>query len=220
MFSTPVSTCQSCPISLTAGGRCPFTPTKVPASAVICAQGERHPSIYFVREGAVTVSAVDEAGNERSVSVRGPRSLLCLEALRGTASPSEVRALSDVRLCGLPVEEISRWLGQEGTPARHLLELLMTELERHQGDIQWRSGDSLARVARFLQTVGLRPKGASPLSKQLVARVLAMRPETFSRCLTQLTERGIVSRNGRVLDTDALAQIAAGLSETESRAEA
>jgi CRP-like cAMP-binding protein len=47
--------------------------------------------------------------------------------------------------------------------------------------------------------------------KQVVARLLGMRPETLSRCLTRLEQDGLVdaSRGVRVLDQRRLATLAA-----------
>ena len=58
--------------------------------------------------------------------------------------------------------------------------------------------------ARFLAD---RPNA---VRKQVVARLLGMRPETLSRCLTKLEKDGVVdaSRGVRVLDQRRLAAIA------------
>jgi CRP-like cAMP-binding protein len=58
--------------------------------------------------------------------------------------------------------------------------------------------------ARFLAD---RPNA---VRKQVVARLLGMRPETLSRCLTRLEKDGVLdaSRGVRVLDARRLAAIA------------
>jgi CRP-like cAMP-binding protein len=59
--------------------------------------------------------------------------------------------------------------------------------------------------ARFLAD---RPNA---VRKQVVARLLGMRPETLSRCLTRLEADGLIdaSRGVRVLDAVRLATVAA-----------
>src|SRR3954468_10462423 len=99
MFTHPMSHCRSCPVGLAAQGRCPFTPTHVPAGAVLCSQGEQPPATHWLRAGTALLASSDGAGVERAVSLRGPRSLLALEAMRGAASPVEIRALTALDLC-------------------------------------------------------------------------------------------------------------------------
>lgn len=219
MIQLPVANCSTCPLGTTSDLRCPFTPVAVPAGALVAAQGERCKSVAFVREGVVSLTRVEPDGSEH-VALRGPRSLLMPEAIRGDASPCEVRALSEVRICSLASEDAARWIGPPNSPARTFLTLLLADLEERQRDVSWRTGDAVARTARFLSTVGLRPTGVPPLQKQLVARLLGMRPETLSRALRFLVDQGIVESGaeGKVKDASRLSSIArngeAYLSET------
>ncbi|MHB8877516.1 MAG: Crp/Fnr family transcriptional regulator [Myxococcaceae bacterium] len=212
MLSQPIPNCRVCPLSATGAGRCPFTPTQLPASAVVVNQGEAHPTVYFIREGTVALCTVDADGAERGLAIRGPRSLLCFESLSGSPSPYEVRAISALRLCSMPARALGRWVGPDRSPAASIIELLLTELSRRQEDMSWRRGDSMSRVSRFVLAAGMKVDGARPLQKQLVARVLGMRPETLSRCLGKLAERGLIARGGtaKVVDPSGLAAVGAG----------
>lgn len=208
MLAEPVTRCESCPLGR-AGSRCPFTPSQIPSGAVVCAQGEVHPVTYFIREGVVTLCTVDSGGTERSLALRGPRSLLCLEAVLGQPSPYELRALTPLRLCAIPVGALGPWVGPELSPSRVMLSLLLEELRSRQEDAGWKRGGSVSRVARFLLSWGLQPTGLRNLEKQLIARMLGMRAETFSRCLSRLSARGLISRVGdRVLDEAGLWEVA------------
>lgn len=193
MIQFPVSACHVCPLGSSTDARCPFTPNTLPAGAVITAQGERSYRVGFVREGVVSLTRVEEDGSE-SVSLRGPRSFLMSESLRGDSSPFEVRALSEVRLCSLESAAAADWIGPPTSPARKILDLILGDLEQRQRDVSWRSGDAVARTARFLLTVGLHPPGVPPLQKQLVARLLGMRPETLSRALRYLSDHELIER--------------------------
>jgi len=195
-------------------GRCPFTPTRVPAASLLCAQGEHAPNAYFVREGLVALRAVDAQGSECWLALRGPRSLLHASP-KGRASPHELRTVTEARLCSAPAEALSAWMGPPGSPSRALLELLLGELERHWRELTWRSGESPSRLARFLlATVDeSQPRPLPP--KQLVARALGMRPETLSRCLRRFIDQGLVTEEAtpRVLNRERLTAIATGASE-------
>lgn len=209
MFSSPVTNCRMCVLGA-ASERCPFTPMQSPAGSLLCSQGEIHSQAYFVRDGLVAVSAVDASGNEANLSLRGPRAFLCFESMSATQSPYEVRTLSDAKLCSISADEMTKWLGPEQSPARAVTSLLLGELGMRTDDQNLLRGSSLSRVARFALAHS-SDTGIRGLKKQLAARMLGMRAETFSRCLTRLADRGFITRGRhlRVLDPTALAAVAA-----------
>src|SRR5919205_2667647 len=106
---------------------------------------------------------------------------------------------------------MSQWVGPEKSPARVVLDLLLSEGRLQRDEVNYRQGDCLSRVARFAlahaQFLAERPNA---VRKQVVARLLGMRPETLSRCLTRLEKDGVIdaTRGVRVLDPRRLAAIA------------
>jgi CRP-like cAMP-binding protein len=164
-----------------------------------------------VKEGFVSLSAVSPRGSEVALTLRGPSALLCTEALHGDPSPYEVRALSRVKLCGIGGDALSQWVGPERSPARAILDLLLAEGKLQRDEVNYRQGDCMSRVARFaLAHARFLSERPNAVRKQVVARLLGMRPETLSRCLTRLERDGVVdaSRGVRVLDVRRLAAIA------------
>ncbi len=212
MLSTaPVNDCNVCSLGIASQGKCRLTPTTRESGATLCAQGERPRTVYFVKEGFVSLSAVSPRGSEVLLTLRGPMSLLCTESLQGDPSPYEVRALSRVKLCGVAGDQMSAWVGPEKSPARAVLDLLLSEGKLQRDDVNYRQGDCLSRVARFaLAHARFLADRPNAVRKQVVARLLGMRPETLSRCLTRLERDGVVdaSRGVRVLDARRLAAIA------------
>jgi CRP-like cAMP-binding protein len=143
--------------------------------------------------------------------LRGPTALLCTEAMRGDPSPYEVKTLSRVKLCGIAGDQMSAWVGPDRSPARAVMDLLLTEGKLQRDEVNYRQGDCLARVARFaLANSRFLADRPNAIRKQVVARLLGMRPETLSRCLTRLEQDGVLdaSRGVRVLDPRRLASIA------------
>ncbi len=208
---SPVTDCSACSLGNASQGRCRLTPTTREAGATLCAQGERPRSIFFVKEGFVALSAVSPRGTELVLTLRGPTSLLCTEALHAEPSPFEVRALSRVKLCGISGDALAQWVGPEKSPARVVLDLLLSESKMQRDEVNWRQGDCLSRVARFaLAHARFLADRPNAVRKQVVARLLGMRPETLSRCLTRLERDGVLdaSRGVRVLDARRLAAIA------------
>ncbi len=211
LSNAPVSDCGSCSLGIASSGRCRLSPTTRESGATICAQGERPRTVYFIKEGFVSLSAVSPRGAELLLSLRGPYSLLCTEALQNESSAVEVRALSRVKLCGIGGEALNQWIGPERSAARVVLDLLLSEGRQQRDEVNWRQGDCLSRVARFaLAHARFLADRPTAVRKQVVARLLAMRPETLSRCLTRLEKEGVVdaSRGVRVLDQRRLATIA------------
>ncbi len=207
----PVNDCTTCSLGQASQGRCRLTPTTREAGATLCAQGERPRTVYFIKEGFVALSAVSPRGAELVLTLRGPTSLLCTEALSGEPSSYEARALSRVKLCGVSGEAMTQWIGPEKSPARVVLEMFLAEARRQRDEVNWRQGDCLSRVARFaLAHVRFLADRPNAVRKQVVARLLGMRPETLSRCLTRLEKDGVLdaSRGVRVLDARRLAAIA------------
>jgi CRP/FNR family transcriptional regulator, cyclic AMP receptor protein len=211
LSTTPVNDCSACSLGVASQGRCRLTPTTREAGATLCAQGERPRTVYFIKEGFVSLSAVSPRGSEMVLTLRGPASLLCTEALHGDPSPYEVRALSRVKMCGIAGDQMSAWVGPEKSPARAVLDLLLSEGRMQRDEVNYRQGDCLSRVARFaLAHARFLADRPNAVRKQMVARLLGMRPETLSRCLTRLERDGVVdaSRGVRVLDPRRLATIA------------
>ena len=211
LSKAPVTDCNSCSLGIASAGKCRLTPTSREPGATICAQGERPRTVYFVKEGFVALSAVSPKGAELLLTLRGPTSLLCTEAINGEASPVEVRAMSRVRVCGIGGEALSQWVGPEKSASRVVLDLLLSESRHQRDEVNWRQGDCLARVARFaLAHARFLADRPNAVRKQVVARLLGMRPETLSRCLSKLEADGLIdaSRGVRVLDQQGLASIA------------
>ncbi len=207
----PITDCNACSLGVASQGRCRLTPSSRESGATLCAQGERPRTAYFIKEGFVALSAVSPRGTELVLTLRGPAALLCTESLHGDPSPYEVRALSRVKLCGIGGDAMAQWVGPERSPARAVLDLLLSESKMQRDEVNWRQGDCLSRVARFaLAHARFLADRPNAVRKQVVARLLGMRPETLSRCLTRLERDGVLdaSRGVRVIDSRRLAAIA------------
>jgi len=207
-----VSSCAICPLGRLTRARCPFTPLQRPAQAIICREGEHHPAVYWIRDGLVLLGTVEARGSERSLTFRGPRNLLCVEALRDEASACEARALSLVKLCSCSAAELLSAIATDGSVAHAFVDLLLAELKNRWSDEQWRSGSSLSRVAHFVLAYGADQSVLPFFQKQIAAGLLGMRPETFSRCIRQLTSAQVIGTDWRhlaILDRQRLETLAA-----------
>ena len=197
-----------------AGGKCVFARKKLAADSVLVAQGGLPGEIGFVRSGVIALSTVSGAGQQTWGAVRGPRSLLGVEAVEGVASPCEVRALTEVEICAATVPTVKSWLGSPGG-ARALFNLTLAELLEQRRDVDFRTGNVQARVARFAlafeRLVGTND-ALRPLSKSRVAGLLGIRAETLSRVLRRFSGAGYIDSTVgmKVLDRAALEALAEG----------
>ncbi|MBS2026612.1 MAG: Crp/Fnr family transcriptional regulator [Deltaproteobacteria bacterium] len=205
-FKRPVSQCTACILGQASSpNRCPWSPISRAAGATLTHEGEVADRLLFVREGLVSVEP-----SSGPASVRGPTSLLGAEALRGGTACARAVALTPVKLCTLSVDALKHWVGDALSPARAMMELSLDEQAASQSDRHDQSGKCLARVSRFLLE-----RAASPpvkLTKTAIARMLHMRPETYSRSLRRLVERGLVDARAphAPRDIPALQQLARG----------
>lgn len=186
--------CATCPLGIGSLPRaCPFRETIFGSDQRVLTQGERPGQLWYLRTGLLLLSAHGPDGNETFCTVREGPALLGTEELQGQASPHEARTLTAAVLCRLPGSELDGWLEGGAGPARAVLELVLSELTRRQDEDAHLNGSATSRVARFL-LARLEAGGseAPVLRRQNIARILRMRPETFSRALRRLRTLGAI----------------------------
>ncbi len=161
---------------------------------LIYLEGELAQHVWFVKEGAVALLRKgvenDAEGPVRAVRFAG--SFIGLETLVTSCYIDSARATTRVTLCGTTKIGVDAWLGPRSSPARTALELtlrtLCTELPRRAPP----DGTAVERVAAWLCDEG--PRGVTiTLPRRIIADLLGMRPETLSRALASLAERGAIT---------------------------
>jgi CRP-like cAMP-binding protein len=159
--------------------------------------GEEREIVYIV-DGRLLVSAVDEHGDEIVSYLRGPGSFVGLERILDVVVPYQLWGLSDVHYETVPAETIKKWIGDTvSEPSRSLIK---TVLEAAGASVRERTtlhGRVLTRVSKLLAeaTTG---DGTLRLPRFVMARILSMRPETLSRALKELEQRGAITLKPRL----------------------
>jgi CRP-like cAMP-binding protein len=181
------TTCEQCVL-----GRhgCQLEEQQCRPGAVLLRQGEVPAAVWYLKSGFVLVSSMDDGGSETSCSLRGPGALLGLETLLGATIEYEAWALTDVVVCRMGAAEVTAWAKGTGAPA--LLQLSVEESLRRQHERIGLRGRAVTRLARFLVEREQRGLGPIEIEHQVLARMLGMRAETFSRALAQLEASGAV----------------------------
>ncbi len=229
MFSAPVKACSECP--LRSSGRCPFVMRKVEAGTTLWSQGDIPQQVAFVREGLLSMQASGVNGTEVISAVRGARAMVGFEGLRSQPARASVETLVETELCVGDARDVRAWAGLDPATsdnrspipiASPLLNLALEELDRAALDLDLRSGPAVSRLARFLlASANLIASGRqAPFSKQHVAHLLGIRPETLSRCFKALQVAGCIEsgRTIRLVDQVKLKAVAEGLELKEAHA--
>ena len=214
-----VTECRRCPVGIASGvaerGRCPFVPRKRAAGAVLHVAGEGVERVSFIKKGAVLITrSVDEERVEGTPwAIRRPGSFLGLEGLVGTPHLDSARALTDVTLCSAALDAVEAWLASRRTAARVVLDSALRSGTRERPLRGNADGTAPRRAASWLlENADRRLPGA--MSRRVMAGLLGMRPETLSRALRTLAQRGAI-RHGRtnieILDRGRLRSIANGV---------
>jgi CRP-like cAMP-binding protein len=141
---------------------------------------------------------VDEKGDEIVSYLRGPGGLVGLERLLDLVVPYQLWALTDVHYETVSIDHIKQWMGEAVTePAKGLVR---SALEATGSAVRERStlhGRVITRVSKLLAEAQTGD-GTLRLPRFVMARILSMRPETLSRALKELEERGAITLKPRL----------------------
>lgn len=184
--------------------------TRLEAGATVAREGEIPAKIVFLRRGQVVLSTPAGSGGHASCAVRGPGTLLGLDAVLDRRLPYEVRALTHVAACVVDTQSFKTWMGPLDSAFGVTLRLSLEETARRTGERQAVEGTAVRRVARFLFDAA-ESDGAGPgIPLGVLASILGMRAETLSRALGDLRGQGILARERKicVVDRDALRRVA------------
>ena len=201
MRSLEVKSCAACALGRVATpGECPFHDLRKPAGTVLLEQGEVPQHVWFVREGTVLLTSVNAAGDETSCALRGPQSILGLEALRGDPVDYQAWSLSEVVVCTIDKPALEAWMGNRDTPMGAILGLALDEGAKRRDERVALAGRAVTRVARFLLERRQIEGDDRPLhvEHQVLARMLGMRAETLSRALATLRSSGAIGEGRHV----------------------
>ena len=179
-------------------------------------KGDRPRGFYLVVSGQVKLAIASPQGNEKVVDILGPRQSFG-EALMFMDRPYPVfaQALSDTVLLLVPQGEVFELLETDALFARRMLAGLSMRLHALVQDVEsYTLRSSAERVIGYLlqQSDPEAPdqqEVALPASKQVIASLLNLTPETLSRVFHDLSSAGLITVQGKyvhILNTARLAQ--------------
>jgi CRP-like cAMP-binding protein len=207
--------CYTCRLGVASGPPdCPYRERVFEAGSCMTLPNIGVEAVWFIREGQVAVSSSTEAGHELSCCVRGPGAVLGIEALGRTPFRFEAWCLTDVTACTLTTDEFRRWLHSGDDTADTALACAAEEIGRRAAEREVLGGPTRVRIARLLcraMPADVKSPWHPRIPASVLARILAVRPETISRSLTRLRCEGVLTADRRIVvrDVDQLRRVVA-----------
>jgi CRP-like cAMP-binding protein len=217
--------CRTCALGAVCPGHCIFVRSSHASGQVIFRQGERPQAAHFLSRGLVLLTESNEEGEVVRQSLRPAGSLLDVQVVKALPYRATATAVTPVQICTLGLTRLDAWLGPRGSPTRALLDLALIEARSAERDAVRTRQSAVGKVASFLldhiRDAGEPHSEPLELQHQLVASLLGMRPETFSRALVRLRKSGAIvgTRSVRVRDRRKLVALARETASAEELSE-
>lgn len=196
----------------------PFRVERCEAGTALSRHGTAVRAIYCVNSGRVRLSVTDARGAERAHGMRGPGSLLGLEALLGLTSLFDARVDITGDIGVIAPAQFERWMANNPAHGPALVKRVLAEEVKLAAERQLIDGTAESRLARFLldRESNRFLSAWSGVRRQEVAGLLGMRPETLSRTIRTFQRKGVVDTELRVVDSRALRRLAGEVSNNHA----
>lgn len=181
--------------------------TELPAGKILFHQDDAAERFYLVASGQIKLFRLSPTGQEKVVEIMsaGQTFAEAVMFMQHGRYPVSTEALVDSLVVGLPNRDYLRLLGASPEACFQLLGKLSQRLHLRLKEIDTLTLQNAGyRVAHYLSS--LLPANAAPgieialpLPKQVIASRLSIQPETLSRVLLNLSNRGIATASGRTV---------------------
>jgi len=181
-------------------GRGPFREIRKEQYSILFVEGEPAEQVYLVRTGSVSLhrASTENRALGRTHAVCHSGTLLGIEALVAPVYQSSARAETALTLCKISKNKLEEWIASDTMASRTLLERVLHNREQDFFPRTSIDGTAAQRVAHWILERSADDAERN-LPRALVADMLGMCPETLSRALRELSERGYVEVSRRQL---------------------
>lgn len=170
-------------------------------------QGDEAERVFIVLDGSIKFFRLSANGREIVINVLSENDPVAEAAMFMSEKhyPANASAIENCRLLAFNGQVYQHLLRQSTASCFGVMASMATRLQRSMAEIETLTQqDASHRVARFiLSLVDDSERGAVvvklPVAKQLIAARLAMQPETFSRVIKALKQKGLLQVNGGML---------------------
>ena len=182
-------------------------PQSVETGQRVFSRGQTADCVYYLQQGRVCLGLFQgEQATHRLSKMTAPGWLDVSAAVLDQPMSYDVVAETPLVLKRVALREFQAWLAQQTAPTRDLIrDLAMGQRQMTELSVSRLAMDAQARCAEWLL------EHAQPIDresmavqftqrKRQIAEQLGIAPETLSRVLRDLRERGFIRGRGRVLD--------------------
>jgi len=165
---------------------------------MVCRRNEMLTCFFGVAYGMVKLSLRGDSGEEKVLRLVGPGETFG-EALvfRERPNPLDAVALADSMLVVFPAQAVIALLERDANFARGLLASLSERMHHMVAEVEASTLLSARqRVAAYLESLGAEAAAARvrlPATKTVIAALLGVTKETFSRLLRELANQGLIA---------------------------
>lgn len=192
-------------------------PTSFARKAIIARAGTYSPGIRLIRSGLVKLSIYSQQGQEKVIAMLDrDKTFGQAEIFSGQPFHYEACSISKVELLTVSRDTVQRVSQADARFNRALVECLSRQFDALVRDIKYASGYTVSqRLVSFLLYRAADQAGSQPMvelafTKSALASRLGMSPESFSRTLRYLQDRGLITvrvRRIRINDVQALSDL-------------
>jgi CheY-like chemotaxis protein/CRP-like cAMP-binding protein len=172
--------------------------------------------VYLIAKGLVKTYKIDESGKELITGLYREDDFLGLTSfLESTTYGEYATALEPVSLSGVSKSELKNMLTDNGGVALELMEVLadnLSEVKEHLLQMAYSSvrKKTAQTILQFVQVLNRKPDEAIKISRNDLAAVAGIAPESLIRTLSGFKKEGLIEiegRNIRILDLASLEAI-------------
>ena len=178
-----------------------------PIQSLILRQGDPAERFYLVQSGKVKLFRISADGKEKVVEIITPGNTFAeaVMFMQRSVYPVCAEALEPVRLLGFSNRLMLRHLKQNPNTCLHLLGHMSVRLHQRLDELENLTlQNATQRLALYLvgQVTDRTADKAEielVLPKSLIAARLSIKPETFSRAIANLRDRGLIDSRARLI---------------------
>ncbi|WP_370479432.1 response regulator [Tamlana flava] len=183
------------------------------AQDIVYREGDHSNYIYLISKGAVKCYQINELGKELATALYKEDDLFGYNSFTQNMPHKESAvAIEDTKLVGISIIEFKDVLSQNHEVAIALLELLADNLSEVKDELVQMAYSSVnkktaATILKFAEKINRKPNDPIKISRNDLASVAGIAPETLIRTLAIFKKEGIIKADGRnikVIDIERL----------------
>lgn len=180
---------------------------------VVYRERENSNYMYLIREGVVKNYKIDEEGKELITALYKADDLFGYTSFTQNLPYQEfATAMEDTELVGISKHDLKEVLDKNHKLTLELIELLTDNLSSIKNQLLQMAYSSVnkktaATILRFAEKINNKPEDPIKISRNDLASVAGVAPETFIRTLSKFKKEGLIDVQGRnivVIDLDKL----------------